>query len=142
MPRGKTVPVAAFDLPLEGRARAVVEAITPVVDGGRFAVKRIVGDRVDVEADCFADGHDTLACMLRYRRDDSAKWQETPMVPLGNDRWRGGFVATTPGSYRYTVTAWVDGFLSWQHDFARRVDADDLRIAARAGANLVDAAAQ
>ena len=142
MPRGKTVPLAAFDLPLEGRARAVVEAITPVVDGGRFAVKRIVGDRVDVEADCFADGHDTLACMLRYRRDDSAKWQETPMVLLGNDRWRGGFVATTPGSYRYTVTAWVDGFLSWRHDFARRVDADDLRIAARAGANLVDAAAQ
>lgn len=41
--------------------------ITPAVDGGRFAVKRIAGDHVAVEAGCLADGHDTLACALRHR---------------------------------------------------------------------------
>ena len=142
MPRKTTLPTPPDDLPPDGRARAVIEAITPAVDGGRFAVKRIAGDRVDVEADCFADGHDTLACVLRHRRDDEVEWHETPMVPLGNDRWRGEFTVPTPGRYRYAVTAWVDGFLSWRHDFARRVDADDLRIAARVGADLIDRAAQ
>ena len=109
---------------------------------GRFAVKRIVGDRVEVEADCFADGHDTLACVLQYRGESDADWRESPMAPLGNDRWRGDFTVAAPGLYRFKVTAWVDGFLSWRHDFARRVDADDLRIAARVGADLIEASAR
>jgi starch synthase (maltosyl-transferring) len=126
---------------VDGRARAVIEDIEPQVDHGRFAVKRVVGDRVEVEADCFADGHDELACVLRYRHDDEKAWHEAPMVALGNDRWRGAFDVTTPGRHRYTVSAWVDPYLSWRHDFARRVDADDIRVAARAGADLLDAAA-
>ena len=120
----------------------MIEAVTPAVDNGRFAVKRIAGDVLHVEADCFADGHDVLACMLRYRRDDDTDWQETPMSALGNDRWRGSFAVSAPGRYRYTVTAWVDAFLSWRHDFARRVDADDLRVAALVGAELISAAAK
>src|SRR5437660_6048080 len=125
----------------DGRARAVIEDIVPRVDDGRFAVKRVVGDSVEVEADCFADGHDVLACVLRYRRDDETAWHETPMTALGNDRWRGAFDVTTAGRHRYTVCAWVDALLSWRHDFARRVDADDIRAAARAGADLLEAAA-
>ncbi|MGH8801110.1 MAG: maltotransferase domain-containing protein, partial [Casimicrobiaceae bacterium] len=61
-------------LPAEGRARAVIEGITPQVDHGRFAVKRIAWDRVEVEADCFADGHDVLACVLRHRKEDETAW--------------------------------------------------------------------
>ena len=68
MPARKTASRKSASLPAEGRARAVVENVSPQVDEGRFAVKRIVGDRVIVEADCFADGHDVLACRLRYRR--------------------------------------------------------------------------
>jgi starch synthase (maltosyl-transferring) len=128
-------------LPADGRVRAVVEGIAPAVDGGRFAAKRIAGDRVDVEADCFADGHDVLAVRLLWRPEADRDWREAPMAPIGNDRWRGSFMAGTPGRYRYTVTAWVDGFLSWCHDFARRVDPEDIRAAALAGATLVEAAA-
>jgi starch synthase (maltosyl-transferring) len=142
MARQKAAASPRGSLPPDARARVVIEAITPAVDGGRFAVKRVVGDRVEVEADCFADGHDMLACMLRHRRDDETQWQETSMIALPNDRWSGVFTVATPGRYRYTVTAWVDGFLSWRHDFARRIDAEDLRIAARVGADLIDAAAQ
>ena len=64
------------------------------------------------------------------------------MTALGNDRWRGEFVVDAIGRYRYTVTAWVDPFLSWRHDFARRVDPEDLHVAAQVGAELIDAAAQ
>ncbi|MFO1324400.1 MAG: alpha-1,4-glucan--maltose-1-phosphate maltosyltransferase [Burkholderiales bacterium] len=142
MPRAKPAHKSPPDLPPDGRARAVIESVAPAVDDGRFAVKRIAGDRVVVEADCFADGHDVLVCMLRHRRDGTADWQETPMEPLSNDRWRGEFSVPTPGRYHYTVTAWVDAFLSWRHDFARRIDADDLRIAAQAGADWIEAAAR
>jgi starch synthase (maltosyl-transferring) len=126
----------------DGRMRAVIERITPSVDNGRFAAKRIVGDAVVVEADCFTDGHDRLVCLLLWRREGEAAWQETPMAPLVNDRWRGSFAAAAVGRYQYTVTAWVDHFLSWRHDFARRVDVEDLRVAALVGAGLIEDAAQ
>jgi starch synthase (maltosyl-transferring) len=132
---------AAAALPAEGRARAVIENVAPQVDCGRFAVKRVVGDRVEVEADCFADGHDVLACRVRFRRDEDRVWQESPMTALGNDRWRGEFTVGEIGGWRYTISAWVDPFLSWRHDFARRIDADDLRVAAQIGSDLVANAA-
>jgi starch synthase (maltosyl-transferring) len=142
MALAKTARGKAARLPVaDGRMRAVVESIAPQVEHGRFAVKRIAGDRVEVEADCFADGHDVLACRLRFRHDADAAWQESPMAPLGNDRWRGEFTVTEPGRYRYTVAAWVDAFLSWRHDFARRVDPDDIVVAVRTGATLVADAA-
>ncbi len=126
----------------DGRRRAVIERITPSVDDGRFAAKRIVGDAVVVEADCYTDGHDVIACRLLWRREGEAAWQEMPMAPLGNDRWRASFAAASVGRYRYTVTAWVDHLLSWRHDFARRVEFEDLRIAAQVGAGLIENAAQ
>jgi starch synthase (maltosyl-transferring) len=131
----------APEIRADGRVRAVIESVTPCVDGGRFAAKRVVGDQVIVEADCFADGHDVLAALVLWRRDGEAQWREEPMAPIGNDRWRGRFTVDTLGRYAYTVSAWVDPFLSWRHDFARRQDAEDIRIAAAAGAELVEAAA-
>lgn len=125
----------------DGRIRAVVENVAPVIDDGRFAVKRTVGDTFVVEADCFADGHDAIACALLWRRDGSTHWQAAPMTHVGNDRWRGSFALDAIGRYRYTVCAWVDHLLSWQHDLARRVDADDIRLALRSGAQLVAGAA-
>ncbi|MGE0876968.1 MAG: maltotransferase domain-containing protein, partial [Burkholderiales bacterium] len=103
----------------DGRVRAVIDAVRPCVDAGRFAVKRIEGDEVRIEADCFADGHDALCVMLRWRAEDAPQWQEVAMRPLGNDAWQGSFVAGAPGRYRYTVSAWVDHLLSWREEFAR-----------------------
>jgi starch synthase (maltosyl-transferring) len=125
----------------DGRVRAVVENVTPAVDDGRFAVKRTLGEPVNVEADCYADGHDVVAAALLWRRQEAAEWQVVPMAPISNDRWRASFVPEAIGRYRYTVCAWVDHFLSWQHDLARRVDADDIRVATQVGARLVAQAA-
>jgi starch synthase (maltosyl-transferring) len=122
----------------DGRVRAVIDTVRPAVDGGRFAVKRCVGDRVGVEADCFADGHDQLRVMLRWRPEGEDDWREVEMQTLGNDLWRAAFPVDALGRYRYTVTAWVDHFLTWRTEFARRTDPEDLRLAARVGAALVE----
>ena len=149
-PGSRTVPAAANPaefsvVPIElgdGRVRAVIENVQPAVDAGRFPVKRIVGDALVVEADCFADGHDVVAAVLKWRRRGAAEWRSAPMAPLVNDRWRASFVVDTLGTWEYTVRAWVDPFQSWLHDFARRVDADDVRIAASTGALLIEQAAE
>ena len=121
----------------DGRVRAVIEALSPCVNGGRFAARRIEGDPVEVEADCFADGHDALRARLRWRAEGEAEWRETEMRPLANDRWRGSFVPGPPGRYRFAVCAWVDHFRSWRNELARREDPEDIRVAALAGAGLI-----
>lgn len=125
----------------DGRVRAVVDAVRPSIDGGRFAIKRVVGDEMVVEADCFTDGHDVLRVMLRWRAEGGAKFSEVEMQALGNDVWRAAFSLPAIGRYVYTVVAWVDHFASWRHELARRVDTDDIRIAVQTGALLVHGAA-
>jgi starch synthase (maltosyl-transferring) len=127
--------------PAEGRTRAVVEAVAPQVDGGRFPAKRVRGDTVVVEAACFADGHDAVAAAVLWRHESERAWRESEMTALESDRWRGAFRVTEVGRYRYTVIAWVDHLLSWQRDLARRRDPDDIRAAAFVGAALIAAAA-
>src|SRR5687768_14112993 len=75
----------------DGRVRAVIDRVTPEIDCGRFSVKRIAGDRMEVEAHIFADGHDVLVAMLRYRHDSEGDWRESPMTAFPNDVWRGEF---------------------------------------------------
>ena len=130
-------------LPTEGRRRVVVEAIHPSVDGGRFPVKRIVGDPVTVEADVFADGHDELAVRLRHRPPGTTAWLEVPMEPLGNDRWRARFTADRLGRHAYTIVAWVDHFATWRRDLEKRLAAEqEIEVDLRIGADLVRAAAE
>lgn len=127
----------------DGRVRAVIDSVRPCVDGGRFAIKRIEGDRVSVEADCFTDGHDALRVMLCWRKTSASDWQECEMspAPTGNDVWCGEFVAEAQGQYVYRIDAWVDSFLSWQRDFARRNEAEDIAVAAQVGAGLIESIA-
>jgi starch synthase (maltosyl-transferring) len=125
----------------DGRKRAVIENVTPRVDQGRFPVKRTVGEKIIVEADVFTDGHDQLRAVILHRHEDEALWQETPMEPLANDRWRGAFRVEHIGQYHYTLSAWVDSFATWRHELARREQTGDIAVALLAGAELLDQAA-
>jgi len=127
----------------EGRSRVVIEGVTPEIDCGEFPIKRIVGDKVVVEADAFTDGHDALSLVLRYRKESGKDWTETPMEPLVNDRWRGSFAVTELGRYCYTLVGWVDHFKSWARDFAKRVAAgQEVTLDLQIGAALVEEAAK
>jgi starch synthase (maltosyl-transferring) len=126
----------------ERSARVLVENVSPEVDGGRYPVKRTVGERVAVEADAFAEGHDALVAVVRWRRASDPGWREVRMEPLGNDRWRGSFPIEALEPHRYTVEAWVDEFRTWRRGLAKKlevsaVEAVDLLV----GAQLVEAAA-
>jgi starch synthase (maltosyl-transferring) len=128
---------------IEGRRRVVIEGVKPEVDSGRFAIKRTVGEKVIVEADIFADGHDAISAILLHRREDDQDWIESPMTPLVNDRWRGEFVVADLGRYYYTLQAWVDHFKSWSRDLVKRVEAgQDVSVDLLIGAAMVEEASR
>ncbi len=126
----------------DGRRRVAIEHVLPQIDCGRFPIKRVAGETVAVEADVFADGHDQVACQLLYWRETDKTPQTSPMVPLGNDRWRGEFVVSNIGRYEYTVEGWIDRFTTWRRDLQKRIDAgQDVDMALLIGAQLLEDAA-
>src|ERR1044072_7559117 len=119
---------------------AVIENLQPLVDGGRYMVKRVVGDDLAVEADVFKDGHDVVAAALKWRKLGETNWHETPMAHVDNDCWRGVCTLYENTIYEYPVEAWTDTFRGWQHEFAAKFEAGiaDLRSEILEGAALLD----
>ena len=119
-----------------------IERVTPQIDGGRFAIKRIVGDRIDVTADVFREGHDELAARLLYRGPGDASWRTAPCAFVDNDGYAGNFVVDRIGTFAYTIEAWPDEFATWRRDFAKkRAAGGSLEVDVREGRSLVAAAA-
>ena len=133
----------------DGRHRAMIESVQPTVDGGRFAVKRVIGEVVTVEADAFTDGHDAVRVLVRYRGPLSVRPepvegldpQEVEMLALGNDRWRAQFTVDALGVWQFEVCAWVDHMLTWRRELVRREDPADVLLALQVGAGLLEEAA-
>ena len=115
-----------------------IEDVYPLIDGGRFPVKRIAGERVEVWADVYRDGHDVVAAALLWRRERDREWRREPMTHHGNDRWVGSFVPEQPGRHVYAIEAWTDEFATWRHGFELKQRAGaDLTLDAIEGAGML-----
>ena len=101
----------------------IIENVYPELDCGRYPVKREVGDRLEVWADLFKEGHDRLAAVLKYRQMDAPEWGETPMRLYENDRWTGEFTLAKNAHYEYSIEAWTDEFSTWRTEVGKKVDA-------------------
>ncbi len=119
--------------------RIQIQAVEPLVDCGRYPVKRTVGDRVDVYATVFKDGHDVLAGAVRVRGPGQRAWREEPLRALESDRWAGSFEVDRPGRWQFAVSAWTDRLATWQDELRRKVDAgqEDLAGELSEGAALL-----
>ena len=105
----------------------MIERIKPELDGGRHAVKRVVGDDLLVTADIYADGHDLLgaALLLRVESGSGARtgWRESAMQPVDNDRWSGSIRLDRNARHRYLIEAWRDAFGSVRGALLKKVEA-------------------
>ena len=125
----------------------VIEAVSPLVEGGRYPIKRAVGEDILVEADIFKDGHDVVSALLKWRKQGLTKWYETPMQcidPYNRDRWSGVFSVFENAVYEFTIEAWGDYFRTWQHEFEVKFEAGltELNSEILEGAGLVARAAR
>ena len=103
-------------------ARIVIEGVDPELDGGRYPVKRVLGDEFEVQADVFRDGHDKLCAVVKFAAEGQ-EWRETPLVLFDNDRWVAHFRLDRLGLWRYTIEAWTDQFESWRDEFEKKREA-------------------
>jgi starch synthase (maltosyl-transferring) len=128
---------------IEGRKRVIIENVKPEVDCGRFPIKRVVGEKVAVEADIFADGHDSVSALLLYKGERDKEWKEIPMELIVNDRWGAEFIVEEVGIYLYILEAWVDHFKSWKKALQKKYDAgQDIGVDLLIGAEYVEQASK
>lgn len=136
-----------LDIPDALSRRVIIDRVRPVIDAGRFPIKRTADEPVDASADVFADGHDVLVAVLRHR-PAHGEWAERPMslVAAGTDEWSGQFHVDAIGWHEYQIIAWVDRFCTWRRDLQVRAAAGqdvDVDVELLEGSMLVrDAAAR
>ncbi len=128
--------------PLETYPAIAIEDVEPELDGGQWPIKRVVGERVEVSADIFKEGHDLLQARVQYRALDDPHWHEESMQPTSNDRWVGAFEVDRNTRYVYTVLAFTDVYGSWRADLEKRLAASqDVSSELLEGLRLVEQAA-
>jgi len=122
-------------------SRIAIENLSPSADNGRFAVRRTVGERVEIGADIWMDGHDKLAAAVLWRAPGEQDWHASPMEHVVNDRWRGSFPMVALGRHEFTVEAWRDSFASWLDEVGKKRKAGvDITLEIEEGARLVTSA--
>lgn len=120
------------------RNRVIIENVSPVIENGRYFIKRIQNERVDVSADIFADSHDVVRASLLWRQEGKKKWNEVFITPVGNDRWEASFQPVEIGFYQYKVEAWIDHLQTWLQGFRKKhADGQHMDVELQIGAKLL-----
>src|SRR5690242_5647495 len=109
---------------MKGQSRVIIENVQPQVDHGLHPAKRTIGERVDVSADIFGDGHDYIRAHLLYKHSSASDWTIVELNPGMNDGWNASFVVDKKGIYSFTVLAWIDHFDTWYDGFKKKTAAD------------------
>jgi len=104
--------------------RVLLTNIQPQIEGGSYAVKRIVGQELTVTADVLCDGHDVIQASVRYKHQSKRSWSEVRMTALENDQMTATFTVEQQGNYSYRVEGWVDESLNWLHGIEKKIAAN------------------
>jgi starch synthase (maltosyl-transferring) len=140
------------------QVRIVIENVTPRVDCGRYAAKAALGEKVEVAADIWKDGHELLRAAVLWRKLQPAElsfgampaapdrkrpdWRESRLLSdvAFNDRWYATISPHEAGPHAFTVVAWTDRFgtfiseLKKKHEAGQEVSSELLE-----GLPLIDA---
>jgi len=151
--------------------RIEIDDVAPVVSGGRFPAKAVVGEIVPVRATVWREGHDAVAATLVVRylgtayptlADDPpglpptetaatphpgrVKPQHFPMSPGRTpDVFHGQFTPDAEGLWTFRVDGWGDPITTWRRAVTAKLDAGqgevELNNDLLVGAKLLERAA-
>ena len=124
------------------RRRVIIESVLPCVNGGDYPVRRFPGESVDLDVYAYADGHDVLTVIARYKHEKAKRWEIAPLEQKWNDEWLGSFKTEKEGCYLYRIFAWVDHYKSWKKGLIKKKEAgQDLSVEYKIGEKLLRDAA-
>jgi starch synthase (maltosyl-transferring) len=126
--------------------RFPIEDVTPVVDGGRYPAKAVVGEAMPVSALAYREGHDALGCTVIWCGPDGKEHPPARMTAgeAGSDRWHTTIRPDEVGEWSFAIEAFSDPYLTWRSAVIKKVEAGqsakDLANDLARGAAVLDAA--
>ncbi|MBV8928643.1 MAG: DUF3416 domain-containing protein, partial [Mycobacteriaceae bacterium] len=127
--------------------RIAIDDVRPVVSGGRYPAKAVVGEIVPVRATVWREGHDAVAATLVLRNQgphypqlstapvarprsghDAAQARIKPiLLPMSAGRtpdvFHGQFSPDSVGLWTFRVDGWGDPVATWRHAITVKLDA-------------------
>ncbi|MBA3021366.1 MAG: alpha-1,4-glucan--maltose-1-phosphate maltosyltransferase [Actinobacteria bacterium] len=100
-----------------GFGRIPVRAVSPVVEGGAYPAKAVVGELIPIRAKVFREGHDAVNASVILTAPDGTEQRIdlTPMEPRGLDPWEAWVRPDVPGAWKFRVEGWSDPWATWLH---------------------------
>jgi starch synthase (maltosyl-transferring) len=136
-----TVSKPALGAPID---RIPVHKVSPVIEGGAYPAKAVVGESIPIRATVFREGHDAVNASV-VLTDPNGKERLEPMhptTPLGFDWWTASVVLETEGAWTFRVEGWSDPWETWVHNAEIKIPAGiDVSLVCTEGIALFEASA-
>jgi starch synthase (maltosyl-transferring) len=105
--------------------RIPVHKVSPVIEGGAYPAKAVVGESIPIRATVFREGHDAVNASVVLTDPNGNERLEPmhPTTPLGFDWWTASVVLETEGSWTFRVEGWSDPWATWVHNAEIKIPA-------------------
>src|SRR6476646_6256895 len=106
--------------------RIPITEVSPVGERGRYPVKAVVGESLEISATIFREGHDMLGAGVVLKGPRGRSRPLTRLEPTGADepdRYAAWVTPDRPGSWTCRIESWSDPYASWRHAAEIKIEA-------------------
>jgi len=124
-----------------GFGRIPVSSVSPVIEGGAYPAKAVVGELIPIRAKVFREGHDAVNASVILTAPDGREQRidMTPVEPRGLDPWEAWVRPDTEGAWTFRVEGWSDPWETWLHNAEAKLPAGvDIDLVCLEGRDLLD----
>ncbi len=100
-----------------GMGRIPVVKVEPVIEGGAYPAKAVVGELLPISARVFREGHDNVNASVILTAPDGTESRHdmTQIAPTGLDIWQVWVRPDVEGAWTFRVEGWSDPWGTWLH---------------------------
>jgi hypothetical protein len=127
-----------------GFGRIPVAKVSPVIEGGAYPAKAVVGELIPIRAKVFREGHDAVnASVILTAPDGTTRRVDMRQVqPAGLDPWEAWVRPDAEGAWTFRVEGWSDPWATWLHNAEAKLPAGvDIELVCLEGRDLLERAA-
>ncbi|HOC13643.1 MAG TPA: DUF3416 domain-containing protein, partial [Propionicimonas sp.] len=124
-----------------GFGRIPVTDVYPVIEGGAYPAKAVVGELIPIRATVFREGHDAVNASVILTAPDGREQRVdmTPMEPRGLDPWEAWVRPDAEGAWTFRVEGWSDPWATWLHNAEAKLPVGvDIELVCLEGRDLLD----
>ena len=115
--------------------------VRPQLEGGRYPVKAVVGERFRVQARVFGEGRAAIGAAVILTGPDGIDRIPVLLVATDNDVWGAEVSADQLGAWTFRIESWSNPYATWYRDAPIKIEAGvDIDLVLAEGAALLERA--